>query len=84
MNLELRGSEDSGFLLRYDNGANTALAGRNFLFVIDKFYLTILRLRACERIRSQLHKLLNRQISHPILNMKLHERILIRLVLHFK
>ena len=78
--LELRGSDESGFILRYDDSANTTLAGRKFLFVIDRFYLSILRLRPMERIRTRLHKLLSKKISHPILNCKLHERILIRRV----
>ena len=76
--LEVRGSNESGFMLRYDNTTGSTLAGRNFLFIVDKFYLTVLRLRPQERIKPKLHRLLNHKMDYPILNMKPHEKTLIR------
>ena len=73
INLELRGSDESDFILRYDS-----TKGKSYLFIIKDFYLSILRLRPVEKIRTRLHKLLNGQIQYPILNFKLIEHILIK------
>ena len=76
--MELRGSSESGFILRYKSAAGGATEGKEFVFIIDEFYLSILRLRPIEKIRSNLHKILNQKIEYPILNIKLTEHILIR------
>lgn len=73
INLELRGSDESDFILRYDSAA-----GKSYLFIITDFYLSMLRLRPVEKIRTKLHKLLNGKIQYPILNFKLMEHILIK------
>ena len=73
INLELRGSDESNFILRYNPDA-----GKTYLFIIKDFYLSMLRLRPVEKIRTRLHKLLNAKIQYPILNFKLMEHILIK------
>lgn len=76
--IEVRGSDESGFILRYDNSTNSSLDGRKFLFIVDDFHLSLLRLRPLERIKSKIHRLLSHQLHFPLINMKLHETILIR------
>ena len=79
INLELRGGNESGFILRYDpNVANSPQENKKFVFIIESFHLSVLRLRPAERLRTQLHKILQKPIKHPILNMTPHEKILIR------
>lgn len=73
INLELRGSQESDFILRY-NSTNK----RKFVFIIEDFFLSVMRYRPVDRIRSQMHKILNSKIEFPILNIKLVEHILIR------
>ena len=76
--LELRGSNESNFILRYDSSASSLTKGKSFLFIVEEFFISVLRLRPIEKIRTNLHKLLNGKIEFPILNVKLSEHILIQ------
>ena len=76
--LELRGISESDFILRYDTSSDGLTPNRQFVFLIEDFYLSVLRLRPIEKIRTQMHKILNTKIQFPILNIKLIEHILIR------
>ena len=76
--LELRGSLESDFILRYDSSDMSLTPNRKFLFMVEDFFISILRLRPIEKIRSRMHKILNSKIQFPILNIKLVEHILIR------
>ena len=76
--MELRGSVESDFILRYDTSEHGLTPNRRFVFIVDEFYLSVLRLRPIEKIRSQMHKILNTKIQFPILNIKLLEHVLIR------
>jgi len=78
INIELRGSQESGFILRYTNAENTSLHNKNFVFLIKDFYLSILRIIPIEKIRTKLDKLLNSNLSYPIINLKVTEHILMR------
>ena len=78
INLELRGSLESDFILRYDKtSANSPTFERNFVFIVEDFFLSVMRFRPIDRIRSQMHKILNSKIEFPIMNIKVIEHILI-------
>ena len=78
MNLELRGSSESNFILRYNSASNGLTPNRKFVFILEDFFISVLRLRPIEKIRSRMHKILNATIQFPILNVKSIEHTLIR------
>ena len=72
MGMEIRGSNESDFMLRYE------AAGKKYLLLVEDFYLSTLRLRPVERLRIRIEKLLMSTITYPIINRKLYETILFR------
>ena len=72
INMELRGSGESNFILRH------SYSNKTYLFIIEDFYLSVLRLRPVEKIRTNIHRILNGKIQYPILNIKSIEHCLIR------
>ena len=73
MGLEIRGASESDFILRYESAS-----GKKYVILVDDFYLSGLRLRPVERLRTRIEKLLMTTITYPIINRKLYETILFR------
>ena len=72
MGMEIRGSAESDFMLRYE------ASGKKYLLLVEEFFLSSLRLRPIERLRIKVEKLLHSTIVYPVVNKELFETILFR------